>query len=253
MGTEYIAVVVTIAFTIADQPGHRPVHVQGVHGPAHAARSGVRADRAAGAARRRCRSGRRADLEAIRRVAARVERRDVAGDLRDRLAAGRAAAEPGRHRPHGADAVVQHHLELRDQHEPPALQRRDRAVVLLADVRDHVPAVRDRGHGHGGVHRDDSRPGRQPAGHARQLLRRLHAGDGAGAAAAGAAGGDDHSLAGHADDLRGRGAGHDTSKGPSRSSPAAWRRPRWRSSSSAPTAAATSARTRRIPTRTRRR
>ncbi len=64
---------------------------------------------------------------------------------------------------HGADARLQHHLQLRDQHQPPALQRRDRAVVPLADVRDHLPAVRHRGHRHGGVHRHDPRPGRQPA------------------------------------------------------------------------------------------
>ena len=34
-------------------------------------------------------------------------------------------------------------------------------VVFLADVRDHVPAVRDGSHGRGGVHRDHSRPGGQ--------------------------------------------------------------------------------------------
>ena len=39
----------------------------------------------------------------------------------------RAAAQSGRHRQHGADARVQHDLELHDEHEPAALQRRDRA------------------------------------------------------------------------------------------------------------------------------
>ena len=75
----------------------------------------------------------------------------------------RAAAQSRRHRQHGADARVQHDLELHDQHEPAALQRRDRPVVLLADVRDHVPAVRDRRHRRRGLHRDHPRAGRQPA------------------------------------------------------------------------------------------
>ena len=90
------------------------------------------------------------------------------------------------------------------------------SVVLLADVRDHIPAVRHGGHWHRGVHRHHPRAGRQPPGHARQLLRRLHAGDGASAAAAGAAGGDDPPVAGHADDLRGRGARRRRSRAPSR-------------------------------------
>ncbi len=69
----------------------------------------------------------------------------------------RAAAQSGRHRQHGADARVQHDLELHDEHEPAALQRRDRAVVLLADVRDQLPAVRDRGDRRRGGRRDHPR------------------------------------------------------------------------------------------------
>ncbi len=60
-------------------------------------------------------------------------------------------------------------------------------------------------------------------------------------------------VAGHADDVPGRGEGDDASKGRSRRSRAASSRPRSPSSSSARTAAATSGRTRRIRTRTRRR
>ncbi len=101
-----------------------------------------------------------------------LERLHVAGDVDDRDAAAVPAAQPGRHRQHGADARVQHDLELHDEHEPAALQRRDRTVVLLADVRDHVSAVRDGGDRRGGVHRRHSRAGRQPADDAGQLLRR---------------------------------------------------------------------------------
>ena len=116
---------------------------------------------------------------------------------------------PGRHRQHGADAVVQHDLELRDEHEPAALQRRDGAVVLLADVRDQLPAVRDRGDGRRGLHRRHPRPGRQPADAAGQLLRGPHARDRARVPAARAAGVGHPDVAGHADDVRGRGQGHD--------------------------------------------
>ena len=48
---------------------------------------------------------------------------------------------------------LQHHLELHHQHEPSALQRRNRPVVSLADGRHQLPAVRDGRHRRGRVHR----------------------------------------------------------------------------------------------------
>ena len=101
----------------------------------------------------------------------------VAGHLDDRHAAAVPAAQSGRHRQHGADARVQHDLELHHQHEPAALQRRDGPVLSLADVRDLVPAVRDRGDRRGGGRGDHPRPGRQSPEAARQLLRRPDARD----------------------------------------------------------------------------
>ena len=97
------------------------------------------------------------------------------------------------------------------------------------------------------------RPRRQPADEARQLLRGPDARRRARAAAARHLRGRGPHLAGHADDVRGRRQGDDSGRAPSRRSPAAWSRPRSRSSSWGRTAAATSGRTRRIPTRTRRR
>ncbi len=44
-------------------------------------------------------------------------------------APGMAAAQSRRHRGHGADAGLQHGVELHHQHEPAALQRRDRPVA----------------------------------------------------------------------------------------------------------------------------
>ncbi len=114
MGTEYIAVVVTILFTIATSLAARPLHVQGLHRPAHAARPGARADRAAGPARHRRR--RRATSRTGSSTRSRCSPRTSScgwSTFADRLAAGRAAAQPRRHRQHGADAGVQHHLELR--------------------------------------------------------------------------------------------------------------------------------------------
>ena len=70
---------------------------------------------------------------------------------------------PDAHRQYGADARVQYDLELHDEHQPAALQRRDGSVVLLADVRDLVSAVRDRGDRHRGRRGDHPRPGRQSA------------------------------------------------------------------------------------------
>ena len=105
--------------------------------------------------------------------------------------------------------VVQHDLELRDQHEPAALQRRDGPVVLLADVRDQLPAVRDGGHGRGGGGRDHPRAGRQPADAPRQLLRRPDPRDGPALPAAGLRRVDRPDVAGHADDVRGRREGDD--------------------------------------------
>ena len=117
-----------------------------------------------------------------------------------------------------------------DQHEPAALQRRDRAVVSLADVRDHVPAVRDGGHRHRGVRRDHPRPRRQPADArsatststcTRATRPRVPA--------AGVAGRRSSSdVAGHADDVRGRRPARRRSKATSRRSPAASTR-RWSS------------------------
>ena len=152
---------------------------------------------------------RAAGLEAVLDLAADLERLHVAGHLDDRHAAAVSAAQSRRHRQHGADARLQHHLELHHQHQPAALQRRDRPVVSLADVRDLVPAVRDRGHGCGGRRRDHPRAGRQPPDAARQLLRRSHACDDPPVPAAGDGrlGPDD--VAGHADDVRGRREGHD--------------------------------------------
>ena len=74
----------------------------------------------------------------------------VAGDVDDRHAPAVPAAQSRWHRQHGADARVQHDLELHDEHQPAALQRGDGPLVLLADVRHHVPAVRDRGDGRRG-------------------------------------------------------------------------------------------------------
>ena len=115
------------------------------------------------------------------------------------------AAQPGRHRQHGADARVQHDLELHVEHEPATLQRRDRALVLFADVRDHLPAVRHGGDRRGGLHRDHPRPRWQPSGDARELLRRSHASGGARVSAAGAPRRSRPALAGIADDVPGRG------------------------------------------------
>ena len=75
----------------------------------------------------------------------------------DRHAPAVPAAQPGRHRQHGADARVQHDLELHDEYEPAALQRRDGPVVLVANVRHHVSAVCDRGDRRGGCRRDHPR------------------------------------------------------------------------------------------------
>ena len=110
---------------------------------------------------------------------------------------------------HGADARVQHDLELRHQHEPAALQRRDRPVLSLADVRHHVSAVRDRGDRRGRGGRHHSRPGRQPAAAARQLLRRPDARHRPALPAAGAAGVGPRDVAGHAADVRACRHGHD--------------------------------------------
>lgn len=79
-----------------------------------------------------------------------------------RLAPAGAAAQPGRHWQHGANAGLQHDLELHDQHEPSALQRRDRPVVFLANGGHYLPAVRDGRDGRGRLHRCDSRPCREP-------------------------------------------------------------------------------------------
>ena len=164
---------------------------------------------------------RAAGLEAVLGLAARLEHLHVAGDVRDRVASEGAAAQPRRHRQHGADARVQHDLELHDQHEPAALQRRDRSVVLLADVRDHVPAVRDGRDRRRGGRRDHPRPRRQSAEGARQLLRRHDARDRSPLPAAGAAGLRHPDVAGHADDVRGRRAGDDARRAGRRRSRAA--------------------------------
>ena len=150
-----------------------------------------------------------AGLEAVLGLPPGLEHRHVAGDVRHRVAAAPAAAQSRRHRQHGADAVVQHDLELRDQHEPAALQRRDGAVVLLADVRHQLPAVRDRGHRHGGLHRRHPWPCRQPSdalGNFYVDLTRATVRVFLPLAIARVGHPD---VAGHADDLRGRGTGDD--------------------------------------------
>ena len=165
MATEYVAVVFTILFTIATSALLGGYMFRVFTGAAHVAGPDPRPDRAAGPAADRRRSERAAGLEAVLGVAARLERVHVAGHLDDRDAPAVPAAQSRRHRQHGADAGVQHDLELHHQHEPAALQRRDRAVVLLADVHRHVPAVRDGRHRRGGGGGDDSRAGRQSARH----------------------------------------------------------------------------------------
>ena len=177
MGTEILAVTFTILFTIATSrllgrymfqvfTGGRTL-LDPVLVPVERLvlrLTGVDPERAAG-------------LEAVLALAADLERVHVAGDLDDRHAAAVPAAQSRRHRQHGADARVQHDLELHDEHEPAALQRRDRAVVLLADVHDLAscsssrrrPAWRRRG--------DHARARRQPSEDARQLLRRSDARD----------------------------------------------------------------------------
>ncbi len=149
------------------------------------------------------------DWKQVLGVAARLERHHVARDVRDRVRAEVVAAQSGRHRQHGADARVQHDLELHDEHEPPALQRRDGAVVPLADVRDQLSAVCDGRDRCRRVHRDDSRPGGQPARAPRQLLRRSHARNGPRVPAARGAGLRDCHVAGHANDVRRRRSSHD--------------------------------------------
>ena len=121
----------------------------------------------------------------------------------------RTAAQSRRHRRHGADAGLQHGVELHHQHEPAALQRRDGAVHVLAALRDRVAPVRDRRHGHRRVCRRVPRARRQPPHDDRQLLSRLHAGQRAGAAAAGGAGVRPAGVAGRAGDLRRRRRGDD--------------------------------------------
>ena len=53
-----------------------------------------------------------------------------------------------------ATLAFKYHLQFRHQYEFAALQRRDRAVVSVANAGDHVPAVCNCGYGHGRAHRD---------------------------------------------------------------------------------------------------
>ena len=110
---------------------------------------------------------------------------------------------------HGADARVQHDLELHDEHEPAALQRRDRPVVLLADVRDQLPAVRDRRDGRGGVRRRDSRPGRQPADDSSATSTSISRARRSASSCRSRCRVGHPDVAGHADDVRGRRQGDD--------------------------------------------
>ena len=209
MGTEYIAVGFTILFTIATSAllggymfkvftGRRTL-LDPVFVPIERLvlrLTGVDPNSAAG-------------LEAVLGVPAGLEHCHVAGHICVVIAAEGSADQSRRHRQHGADARLQHDLELRDEHEPAALQRRDGPLVLLADVRHQLSAVRDRRDGHCGRRRRHPGPGRQSPDAARQLLRRPHARDVPGLSAAGAAGVGPGDVAGHADDVRGRCQGDD--------------------------------------------
>ena len=87
-----------------------------------------------------------------------------------------AAAQPRRHRQHGADARVQHDLEL---HRPTptcsTTAARPGCRIFSQMFVDHVPAVRDRRHRHGGGRRDHPRPRRQPADALGNFYVDLHA------------------------------------------------------------------------------
>ncbi len=81
---------------------------------------------------------------------------------------------------------------------------------LLADVRHHVPAVRDGRHGHRRLHRHHPRTGAATASTTLgNFYVDLHARHGARVPAAGAAGGRAPGVAGHADDVRRRRHGDD--------------------------------------------
>ena len=194
---------------------------------------------------------RRADLAGVFAVAAHLESRHVAGDA----GPSSRCSSTCRSIPMGSATWNQ-----RSPSTPSRASRRTRIcsttaarhrpLVPFADVRDHVPAVRDRRNGHRRAGRRHPGAGRQPADDARQLLCGRHAGRGSRPAAAGDL--RRHGLpdvAGDADDVRGRGKGDDrgrTGTDIARGVAAPWSP----SSNWARTAAAFSARTPHIRSRT---
>ena len=138
MGTEYVAVAFTILFTIATSVLLGRLHVRRCS-PASARCSIPCSCRSSGSccALTGVDPDEQQDWKQYSVSLLDLERLHVARHVDDRHAAAVPAAQSRRHRQHGADARVQHDLELHHQHEPAALQRRDGAVVPLADVRDH--------------------------------------------------------------------------------------------------------------------
>ena len=165
--------------------------------------------------------------------------------------AGRAAppaVEPRRQGGPRAEPDLQHRRLVRHQHQPPALLGRAVAVLSLAARRHRLAAVRLGGHRHRGA--GGARPRTRRAARAGKLLRRPRARHLPRAPAAGARRSRRARPLRRADDLSTARRWRGPSKGRPRRSPAGrWRR--WSpSSSSAPTAAATSAPTAPIRSRT---
>ncbi len=203
----------------------------------------------AAARRPRARHG----LGLVRARRARLLVRLDARAVRAAAAAGRPAAQPGRHEGRPPRPGVQHRRLVRDQHELAVVLARAHHELPHADERPGRAELRLGRGRHVGGGRDGARllPLREPRH--RQLLGRHGARHALRAAPARARRRRRAARTRRRADVRRPGARPDALRRRRRRSPAARSPGRRRSRSSAPTAAARSTPTRRIPTRTRRR
>ena len=208
MGTEYVAVGFTILFLIVTS---MPLGGTWRRCSREGARSWIPSSsrRAADPSPDWCRSDRTAGLETILGVAADLERVHVAGDVRDRVAPEGVAAQSRRHRQHGADARLQHHLELHVEHQPAAYSGETGlsyfSQMFSMTFLQFVTAAT----GMAACAALIRRAGRKPDETDWQLLPRSGPRKRSDTAAAGAAHRDGADVAGFADDLPGCGKGDD--------------------------------------------
>ncbi len=251
MAQGWLQLAVFVALVIARHPSARRLHGPGVSKRASLPDAGRRPGRAPHLPGAPGQSGTGPGLEGLRPQPDRLLALLLAGALRDPAHPGDPAVQPGRVRLGPVGRQLQHRLVVRLQHQLAVLRGRDDAQLLLPDGGADGPELRHPGRRHvraGGADPRDHRPQRRGAG---ELL----AGPGPKPLLHPPAAVDrrrpDPRLAGRAADPRRRGHRHHA-RGRQPDPGARPRRPpRSRSSSWAPTAAASSTSTRRCRSRTR--